>query len=748
MSKKRNLILLKAAGVFAFMAYSTLCVAQVDKGVTQYVNPFIGTGAVDSNSLSGATHPGASTPFGLVQLGPDTKEAPTGYEPSGYDYNNNRIYGFSHTHLSGTGCASLCDILVMPSTKSLQELGNIMNFDYSTTFSHQNEKASPGYYSVRLDGSDVLCEMTATTYTGMHRYTFPQGANNVIVFDVNHSVDKENGRHRIYDSQLKLINPTTLVGFRIMNDWQRIRKVYFCAKFSRPVTHTLFMNYGIRFFDGDMANGTNEHCFLQFAPSSEPLLVKVSISPNSIENAESNMSDNPTWDFESVRQQAVASWENELGNVRIDGTNEQKTIFYTGLYHAYLQPNIISDLNGDYMRTDYATGRLEAGEKHYSTFSLWDTYRAAHPLYTILKPERVAGFVNSMLRQYDTYGYLPIWQLWGTENYCMIGNHAIPVLVDAALKHIPGVDVDKVYEAVKGTETREHYNSPWRIYEKYGYMPENLQTQSVSITLEDSYDDACVARLAKALGKTEDYEHFNKRAHFYRNLFDKNTGFFRAKDDKGNWIEPFDPLKYGGNGGFPFTEGNGWQYLWYVPQDVPDFVSLFGGAKNFGKKLDTFFTLDTDNAEKNGNASGFIGQYAHGNEPSQHCAYLYDYINRPERAAYYANKVMNEQYKNSVAGYSGNEDCGQMSSWYVFSSMGFYPTDPASGRYDFGSPQLRRVEISLPGGKKFVITSNRKGIDDYVIKSIKLNGKPLDRHYITHEEIMNGGTLEFRMTTR
>ena len=449
-----------------------------------------------------------------------------------------------------------------------------------------------------------------------------------------------------------------------------------------------------------------------------------------------------------MRQQAHDQWEKEMANIRIDGTQEQKTIFYTGLYHAYFQPNTVSDMNGDYMRTDYETGHLPKGERHYSTFSLWDTYRAAHPLYTLLQPNRVADFVKSMLRQYDTYGYLPIWQLWGTENYCMIGNHAIPVMVDAALKRLPGVDAERVFEACKGTQLREHANSPWKIYEQYGYMPENLQTQSVSITLEDCYDDACVARLAKALGHTADYEHFNKRAHFYRNLFDKKTGFFRAKDDKGNWLEPFNPLAYGGNGGYPFTEGNAWQYLWYVPQDVPDFISLFGGAKNFGKKLDTFFTLESDNSEKNGNASGFIGQYAHGNEPSQHCIYLYNYINRPERAAYYADKVMREQYTTSVAGYSGNDDCGQMSSWYIFSSLGFYPTDPANGRYDFGSPQLPRAEITLPGGKKFTIITHRKSPACYVIKSIKLNGKPLKRHYITHEEIVNGGTLEYVMGTK
>ena len=718
--------------------------AQTDKTVTQYINPFIGTGAVDENSLMGATYPGATTPFGMVQLSPDTKENPSGYEPSGYDYSRDRIYGFSHTHLSGTGCASLCDILVMPTTASLQELGENRKFDYSSKFSHKSEKATVGYYKVTLDDTGIQAEMTATTRTGMHRYTFPKGKNNVLCFDVNHSSEKGN-YHRIHDSGLHLVNDTTLVGFRINDDWQRIRKVYFYATFSRPVKKTLFMHWYNKYFDGDRCNGTNEHCYLQFDESDQPLLVKVAISPNSIENARLNMSENPGWNFEGIHQKAVASWEKELANVRVDGTYDQKCIFYTGLYHAYIQPNTISDINGDYMRTDYTTGRLPKGDTHYSTFSLWDTFRAAHPMYTILKQERVAGFVNSMLRQYDAYGYLPIWQLWGTENYCMIGNHAIPVLVDAALKHIPGVDAEKVFEAVKGSSLREHTNSPWKIWEKYGYMPENLQTQSVSITLEAAFNDACVARLAKALGKTADYEHFNKRAHFYRNLFDKKTGFFRAKDDKGNWIEPFNPLQYGGNGGNPFTEGNAWQYLWFVPQDIPDFISLFGGAKNFEKKLNEFFTLETDNSEKNGNASGFIGQYAHGNEPSHHCAYLFDYVGKPERAAYYTNKVMNEQYLNRIDGYSGNEDCGQMSSWYILSSMGFYPTDAASGRYDFGSPQFRKVDIALPSGKTFSIRTNRQGKDDYVIKSVKLNGKPLKQHYITHSQIMAGGTLEFKM---
>lgn len=738
-------LLTKVLAPAAMMFLPLTALAQTDKTVTQYINPFIGSGAFDSKSLLGATYPGATTPFGMVQLSPDTKDAPTGHEPSGYDYSLDRIYGFTHTHLSGTGCESLCDILVMPVTQTLQQASETKEFDFSSHFSHQNEKATAGYYSVKLDDNGVLAELTATTRTGMHRYTFPKGANNVVLVDVNHSVTKWYGRHRIYDSGLHLVNDTTLEGFRIMDDWQRMRKVYFHAVFSRPVKHTLFMHKKLKFFDGDRTNGTNEHCFLEFEESDQPLIVKVAISPNSVENARLNMAENPGWDFDRVHQNAVAAWEKELSNIRVDGTYDQKCIFYTGLYHAYIQPNTISDINGEYMRTDYVTAMLPKGDTHYSTFSLWDTFRAAHPLYTLLKTDRVAGFVNSMIRQYDTYGYLPIWQLWGTENYCMIGNHAIPVMVDAALKKLPGVDAEKVYEAVKATSMREHQNWPCKTWDKYGYMPENLQTQSVSITLECSFDDACVARLAKALGKTADYEYFARRSRNYRNLFDSTTGFFRGKDDKGNWIEPFDPLTYGNNGGNPYTEGNAWQYLWYVPHDVPDLVKLLGGAKKFEQKLTQFFTLTTDNAGKDHNASGFIGQYAHGNEPSHHCAYLFDYVGKPQLTAYYANKVMNELYLNRVDGYSGNEDCGQMSSWYVFSSMGFYPTDPASGRYDFGSPQFRRVDITLPNGRTFVVKTNRKGADDYVIKKVVLNGKPLKTHYITHDQILAGGTLEFTM---
>ena len=721
--------------------------AQQPEGVTQYVNPFIGTGQVDANSLKGGNFPGATTPFGLVQLSPEEFVVPNGDGASGYDYSLNTIYGFAHTHLSGTGCVDLLDVMIQPSVQPISELqGKDL---YPATFSHKNERATVGYYSVRYDGSDILTELTATTRTGMTRISYPAGKEGVLVFDMQHAGQNSGGDRKtlIFNSQLRLIDATTLVGYRMLSGWQKARKVYFYAKFSRPVVSRAFRSGSEVYSGGDVANGRNTKCYLSFGTSAEPLVVKVALSPVSVDNARQNMeAENPGWDFEAIQRQAVTAWEKELANIRIDGSDDQKAIFYTGLYHAYIQPNTVSDVNGDYTRSDFSTARLPQGDTQYSTFSLWDTFRACNPLYALLKPERVGDMVKSMLRQYDVYGYLPIWQLWGSENYCMIGNHAIPVVVDAALKGLPGVDAEKVYEAVKGTSMRDHLQSPWSVLEKYGYLPETRQRESVSITLENAYDDACVARLAKHLGKTADYEYFDRRSHLYRNLYDAKTGFFRAKDENGKWMEPFNPYTYRPKGMHPYAEGNAWQYNFFVPQDVPDMVKLMGGNKKFERALDHLFTDTTRvDLDGGGNASGFIGQYAHGNEPSHHCAYLYNWVGADRKTQYYTNKVMTEQYFNRIDGYSGNEDCGQMSSWYIWSSMGFYPVDPASGVYNFGSPQLRRVDISLANGKTFTVKTNRKGADDCYIKSVRLNGRKYSKNYITYADIMQGGTLEFVM---
>ncbi|MDU1890344.1 MAG: GH92 family glycosyl hydrolase [Dysgonomonas sp.] len=713
--------------------------------VTPYVNPFIGTGAVE-NSLSGNTYPGATAPFGFIQLSPDTKENPEWGEPSGYDHNVNRIYGFSHTHLSGTGVADFFDIMLMPMTRDFESLTG--TFDYSSEFSHEQESAKAGYYQVRIGESNVNAELTATVRTGMHRYTYPEGKQNNLVFDVNHSRDKRSWNTRINNAQIRIIDKYTIEGYRVISGWAKLRKVYFHAKLSRPIKEAILMSDNNKYHNAEVVNGSDVRAILNFEANNTPLMVKVALSPVSTENARENMQENPSWDFDAVVVQTDNEWEKELSKITIEGTPLQKEIFYTGLYHAFIQPNTFSDINGEYQTINYNTRKLKKGETHYSTFSLWDSYRATHPLYTILQPERSTDFVNSLLRQYDDYGYLPIWQLWGQENYCMIGNHSIPVVVDAIFKNIKNIDTEKAYEAVKNSSTRSHLNAPYDIWEKYGYMPENLQTQSVSLTLEVAYNDWCVAQLARYLGKTADYEHFTKRSTFYRNLFNKETGFFWAKDDKGNWLKDFDPLRYGANGGYPFTEGNAWQYLWYVPQDVPDFISLMGGEKAFEKKLDEFFTLESDSKEKNHNASGFIGQYAHGNEPSHHVIYLYNYVGAPHKAQYYASKVMNELYNNTFSGYSGNEDCGQMSSWYIFSSMGFYPVNPANGIYVIGTPLLEQAIISLPQGKTFTMKAPKKSNKDIYIQSVTLNGVKHDKTYIRHQDIMNGGILEFKMGSK
>lgn len=724
-------LLLTAANLFA---------QQKDIPLTSYVNPFIGTGAVDKNSLSGSNFPGPTTPFGFVQLSPDTEDKPD--DPaSGYDYNKNTIVGFSHTHLSGTGVADLFDVLLMPATGAASPSA-------ISTFSHKQETAKPGYYQVKLQDYAINAELTATQHVGMHRYTFPAGKEAHVLIDLDHSLNK--GRTywscKIIGAQIRVINDRTIEGYRILTGWAKLRKVYFHAEFSQPILSTVLYSGKRGNLNTPVINGTNIKAALNFdTKTNTELLVKVALSPVSTANAEENMkAELSGWDFDGTVRQTAAKWEKELSKISVQGTPEQKEIFYTGLYHAYTQPNNLADVNGDYQASDL-TVKNAPDKKHYSTFSLWDTYRAAHPLYTLTQPARTADFINSMLRQYDTYGYLPIWQLWGDENYCMIGNHAIPVIVDAALKGIKGFDLEKAFAAVKGSSVTNHPGSPFTDWEKYGYIPEDIQSQSVSITLEMAYDDWCVAQLARKLGKNDDYSHFMKRSSFYTNLYDAKTGFFRAKNKTGEWLSPFNPLKYGGNGGNPYTEGNAWQYFWYVPQDIPSLISLVGGAQAFNHKLDQFFTLKDLPGEVNGNASGFIGQYAHGNEPSHHVAYLYDYSAQPWKTQFYVSKILNELYNNSHSGYSGNEDCGQMSSWYTFSAMGFYPVNPASGIYMIGSPILKSAMLRLDNGRTFSVSTQNAGKENPYIQSVRLNGKAYDKTYLTQKDITRGGKLEFIM---
>ena len=715
----------------------SLTLATLQAGeITKYVNPFIGTGAIDGG-LSGNNYPGATSPFGMIQLSPDTSEAPNWGDASGYDYNRNTIFGFSHTRLSGTGASDLIDITLMPTSSGRT----------SSAFTHDEEKARPGYYQVMLKDEGINAELTTTQRNGIHRYQYPAGKDAEIILDMDHSADKGSWGRRIINSQIRILNDHAVEGYRIITGWAKLRKIYFYMEFSSPILTSTLRDGGRVHENTAVINGTNLHgCFRFGQLNGKPLTCKVALSSVSMENARQNMEQEaPHWDFDRYVAAADADWEKQLGKIEVKGTEVQKEIFYTALYHTMIQPNTMSDVNGEYMAADYTTRKVANNETHYTTFSLWDTFRASHPLYTLLEPERVTDFVKSMIRQYEYYGYLPIWQLWGQDNYCMIGNHSIPVITDAILKGIPGIDMEKAYEAVYNSSVTSHPNSPFEVWEKYGFMPENIQTQSVSITLEQAFDDWCVAQLAAKLNKDADYQRFHKRSEYYRNLFHPKTKFFQSKNDKGEWIEPFDPYQYGGNGGHPFTEGNAWQYFWYVPHNIQALMVLTGGTKAFEQKLDTFFTSTYKSEQMNHNASGFVGQYAHGNEPSHHVAYLYNFAGQPWKTQKYVSHILNTLYNNTSSGYAGNDDCGQMSAWYVFSAMGFYPVNPADGRYIIGSPLLDECTLKLAGNKEFRIRTIRKSPEDIYIQSVTLNGKKHKDFFITHQDIMNGGTMVFKM---
>lgn len=734
--------------ILFILLFETTSAQNNRKDYTQYVNPFIGSAPQDTNSLSGSVFPGACMPFGLVQLSPDTYDAPE--DPaSGYNYNERTIVGFSHTHLNGTGVGDLYDIMVQPITGTpLWQPGDAKKTrsGYRSAFSHTTEKASPGYYAVRLDDYKVNVELTATAHVGFHRYSFPATDSAYVLFDLDHTLDKKRNYWvcRIIETHIKQVDAYTIEGYRVLTGWAKLRKIYFVAKFDQPIQQSLFVNGNRKYANVNVINGNNSKAAFRFNTNKSQIVqMKVALSTTSTSAAYKNLeAELPEWNFDATVANARSAWNKTLSVIEADGTDAVKQIFYTGLYRNCIQPNDLADADGSYMGTDFVVHKA-IDHQHYSTFSLWDTYRATHPLYTLFAPQKDAAFINSMLRQYDSYGYLPIWQLWGDENYCMIGNHAIPVITDAVLKGIKGFDHEKAYQACVGSSTTDHPGAPFSVLNKYHYFPENIQSQSVSLTLEIAYDDWCVAQMANKLGKAKDAAFFTERSAYYKNLYDARTKFFRAKNDKSEWINPFNPLQYGGNGGNPFTEGNAWQYFWYVPQDMPALITLTGGENAFNEKLDSMFTLQAKDSDVNGNASGFIGQYAHGNEPSHHVAYLYNYSGQPWKTQFYVHKILTELYSNTVTGLSGNEDCGQMSAWYIFSAMGFYPVNPASGLYVFGSPLLQHVILHLDNGKIFTINVNNTGKP--YIQSVKLNGKRYEKNYILHSDIEAGSVLEFEM---
>lgn len=747
-------------GCLATMTLTGLC-ARPD--VARFVNPFIGTGAV-ANSLSGNNYPGATVPFGMVQLSPDTREAPDWAQASGYDYNDSTIYGFSHTRLSGTGASDLIDILMLPVTELRR----------SSAFTHEEEEAEPGYYRVRLTDNDIVAELTATTRTGVHRYTYLEGKPAMLYIDLDHSANKGSWGRRIENSQLRVVDSHTIEGYRIITGWAKLRKVCFTMHFSAPITEWEVWNNGKHYTNTPVSNGTDVKGTFTFDTQGAPLVCRVALSPVSIANARENLlAEAEGKAFDQIRREAREEWNRELGKIDITGgqaTEEELQIFYTALYHALIQPNTFSDVNREFMTPDYSVGRTLPGHTQYTTFSLWDTYRAAHPLYTLIEPERTADFVSSMLTQYEYYGYLPVWQLWGQDNYCMIGNHAVPVIVDAVLKGLcpdprnqtphttgeqTGTTAGKVkswerilYEAVKGSLTTPHLNAPFDVWDTYGYMPEDIQSQSVSLTLEMAYDDWCAAQLAAHIGEMGDYEYFMKRSTHYRNLFHPTQKFFQPKDSHGEWMMPFDPYKYGANGGYPFTEGNAWQYYWYVPHNVSDLIALTGGKEAFCRKLDEFFTSTQTSGEKNDNASGFVGLYAHGNEPSHHVAYLYALAGQPQKTQQLVHHIARTLYNTSSSGYAGNDDCGEMSAWYLFSALGFYPVNPVGGEYVLGTPLVNHAVVQLAGDKELRIEVERKHSDEIYVKRVEWNGHRLKGTIVHHTELIKGGTLRFIMSDK
>jgi predicted alpha-1,2-mannosidase len=713
----------------------TLCITAQAKDYTRYVDPFIGTGG------HGHTFPGATVPFGMVQLSPDTR-IDNWDGSSGYHYSDDIIYGFSHTHLSGTGIPDYCDILLMPVMGNpifRARAGDKSINGYASKFSHANEKAEPGYYSVRLDDDNILAELTATPRVGLHRYTFTGGGRMNFILDLK-------WRDEVIDSDLK-VNGNRIEGFRRSRSWAKDQVIYFVIEFSRQIEYKVGISDDVSVRSDEKpalrADGTPVHkdlkAGIQFdVKPGEKIMAKVALSPVSIEGARKNLhAELPGWDLEKVRADAKAAWNKQLAKIEVSGGSDaQTTNFYTALYHTAIQPNIFQDVDGQYRGHDGQV-HTAAKDSEYTVFSLWDTFRAAHPLYTIIDQKRTADFINTFIRQYEQGGRLPVWELAGNETDCMIGYHSVSVIADAMAKGIKGFDYEKAYAAAKHSAELNIFGLA--AYKKRGYISTEDEQESVSKTLEYAYDDYCISVMARILHKPED-QYFSSRSLSYRNLFDKTTGFMRPKRNA-NWVAPFAPNEVT----FNFTEGNSWQYSFFVPQDINGLKALYGGDANFSKKLDELFTTETHLAgREQPDITGLIGQYAHGNEPSHHIAYLYDYTGEPWKTQQIVRRVMDKFYKPVPDGLIGNEDCGQMSAWYILSALGFYEVTPGAPMYAIGTPLFHEARINLENGKSFIIRSNASEKNKF-IRSAKLNGKELNQASFMHRDLAAGGVLEFEM---
>jgi predicted alpha-1,2-mannosidase len=719
----------------SFLAWTIIVLAGCGKRIsdnsgnerlTEFVNPFIGTG------YHGHTFPGAAYPFGQIQLSPDN--GTQGWDwCSGYHYSDSIISGFSHLHLSGTGIGDLADVSFLPVTSDVVFREDEKNQDfvarYAAKFSHKNEFAEPGYYSVLMNNG-IKAEFTVSERAGVHRYTFPEGGNNTLIINLGFAINWD----QPFQTSINVADSFLITGTRLSKGWAADQHLYFAVRFSEPVKHFLVTEAG--------GKNRTVGCF---SFSQNVVEAKVGISSVSVENAISNLDCSVKGlDFNTVRKEASDAWEKELSKIIIKTDDpEQKNIFYTSLYHTMVSPALFSDLNGEFKGVKGNVMKA-SGYNRYTVFSLWDTYRALHPLYTIIQQPRVNDMVKSMLDHYDQSGILPVWELEGNETFCMVANHSISVIGEAILKDIGDFDRKKAFEAMKVTSLNDRDGMGF--YDKLGYMPADKVSQSVAKSEEVAVDDWSVAAVAQKLGYKEEADYFGKRSKNFRAYFDKETGFMRGKLSNGNWTTPFDPA-FSNHEGSDYTEGNAWQYLWLVPQDVQGLIELLGGKEQFADKLEQLFNVKeaVKGEQASADISGLIGAYAHGNEPGHHTTFLFNYAGRPWRTQELNRQIQLEMYANTPEGLCGNEDCGQMSAWYVFSAMGFYPVNPSELQYQFGSPIVQEAKIEVAPGKFFTMKAPFASKSNKYIQKVILNGRELDRTFITHQEIIAGGALEFVM---
>jgi len=741
--------------------------AGADSPPIDHVDPFIGTDDM------GHTYPGATVPFGFVQLSPQTDLVPysfgEGYNPeayrycSGYQYGDPTIVGFAHTHFNGTGHSDLGDLLVIPTVGPLQldpGTGDNPDQGYRSRFSHQKETARPGAYAVALDDYDIGVELTATERVGVHRYTFPESDDAHLILDLTANIYDYPGK--TVWSSVRMESDTLLTGWRQTTGWARSRFLYFAIEFSKPV-----QSYGLRndeelVYRGFWRRFDEDHDFPERAgrrikchfdwttAAGEQIVVKVALSSVSTAGAVANLrAEAGGRDFDAVRAAAQARWESELSRVTIDADPDVLTSFYTAIYHSSMGPVVHSDVDGRYRGLDDNIHTAD-GFTNYTIFSLWDTYRAQHPLLTLLQPERTGDMIRSLLahQQQSVHGVLPVWSHHANENWCMIGYHAVSVIADAYMKGLRAFDADLALDAMVASASFDRYDGVGD-YRKLGFVPADLHSNSASKTLEFAYDDWTIARMARAMGREEIAEAFDSRAASWRKLFDAETGFLRARNADGSFPQDFDPMSTHGQG---YIEGNAWNYSLYVPHDVQGFTDLLGGPDRLVTWLDELFVMQVDDESIAHNEditrAGMIGNYVHGNEPSHHVPYLYSFARQPWKTQARVRQIMDEMYRPSPDGLCGNDDCGQMSAWYVFSALGFYPVAPGSNQYVLGSPAVRRAEIDLGNGRSFRIVAENQAKDHVYVREVRLNGEPIDRCYITHEEITGGGELRFVMSAR